>query len=420
MLSACGSNSGGSGGGGGGGGGSQPTIVTVKFTGATPTAVATRIGTGPFAAATLSGSALTLSVPNGTANFAVAYVCPAETIPPGGTQQPISQYLVEATTADGTSYSFPCPYQVSAGSQTGILTASVDASAISGANLFYVGAVNGTNSGSGSAGTPVANFSFTAPAGIDRVVVQAYDFVLNGNVGSFSLMAAKNFSAQAVPGALNGGNTVVLGAGDETTAETISYSGVPSGFSAPTTLVGYLFAGGGGLLLADAAAAQYPALPSGAMQSGDYYTFTSSSYGPSGSGVAVAKTSNSAGPLSVDFPAAWTYAGPAPAALPAFDLSYSGFPGNTGVFDQVDLTWMPTTTTAYVFEVTATGNSMNGSTTLTFPDLSGLTGFPASPASETSVFWEAEVAQGNYPSLQSIPSNGTVAIVFNAGVYTVP
>jgi len=264
-------------------------------------------------------------------------------------------------------------------------------------------------------------FSLAVPAGTDRVLVLGLDeTVSNGNEVA---VAARNFSAQEVPGALNGGNTVVLGAADEVTEEAITYSGLPSGFNNPVTTATYLLDGqleGGVAILADAASGQYPALPAGAMQSGDYYSFTTVLTNAAGSQVAVFQNSTTGGPLSIAFPAAWTYAGPTPAALPAFDLAYSGFSGNTGVIDSAMITWPLTGATQSIFEVYATGNFLNGSTSLTFPDLSSLTGFLAPPASATQVSWQATIDQGSYPSLQPIPANATTTTVSNSGTYTVP
>ena len=308
-LSACGGNSS-NGSGGGGGGGNQPTIVTVTFTGSAPTAAATQIGTGSFAAATLSGSSLTLSVPSGTTNFAVAYVCPAQTIQSIATYQLTSQYVVEATTGDSTSYSFfGCPSQLSAGSQTGTLTGSVDASAIPGATGLDIDAWNGPNFSQGGVATLVGNFSFTAPAGSDQVEVLAYNQTLNGFGVSVALAAAKTFSGQAVPGALNGGNTVVLTAADATTPETITYNNVPSGFRAASSLAVFESAGQDfGIALAEGATSQYPALPAGMVQSGGFYEVEAQTNGgftgnvSGGQSLVVLSTFTSGGPVSITFP----------------------------------------------------------------------------------------------------------------------
>jgi hypothetical protein len=422
LLSGCGGSAGGSGGSGGGngGGGGTPTTVTFTITGATPTAVATQIGSGQFTAATLTSGKLTLSLPSGTANFAVAFVCPPYSSAYTGVPLQTIENVYEASTLDGTSFSYGCPESLPTVT-TGTLTGTVDASAIPGASTLYLFA-QGASQRDEVEIVSASPFSLAVPAGTDRVLVLAVAETMS-NFDQVPV-AARNFNGVAVPGALNDGNTVVLGAADEVTQEAITYSGVPSGFNTPATTVTYLMAGqvGGGVpILADSAVGQYPALPAGAMQSGDYYSFTTILTNPAGSQMAVFQNSTTGGPLSVAFPAAWSYAGPTPAALPAFDLAYSGFSGNTGVIDSAILTWPLTGATQSVLQVFATGDYLNGSTTLAVPNFSSLTGFLAPPASATQVSWVATIDQGSYPSFQQpIPANSTTTTVSNSGTYTVP
>ena len=61
-----------------GGGGGNPTTVTYTFTGAMPTAVATKIGTGAYTQAAVASGAVSISVPSGTSNYSIAWVCPAD------------------------------------------------------------------------------------------------------------------------------------------------------------------------------------------------------------------------------------------------------------------------------------------------------------------------------------------------------
>ncbi len=427
LMAGCGgSSSGGPGSGGSGsggsGGGSSSTTVTFAITGSTPVAVATKVGSGSFTAATLTAGKVTLSLPSGTSNFAVAFVCPAVSFSTVAPQDLVTyENVYEASTQDGTSFSEPCPISV-VSPTSGTLTGSVDASAIAGTTFLNIDAQNGTASSAGYLGAASGSFSFAAPTGNDRVEVLAYNTVLNGNLETISLVAAKDFSSQTVPGALNGGNTVVLGAADQTTLEPLTYSSVPSGYGAPTTFVDSEFAGNGGILVADAATSGYPALPAGARESGDYYLFEAVANNPANPGeqVAVTKTSPSAGPESFAFPAPWTYAGPAAAAWPSFDLSYAGFSGKTGVDNGVGIQWNTGTTSDYFVRVTATESFMNGTTTLAIPDLTSLTGFLAPPVSGTFVEWGATIFQASFPPLETFPSNGTVTWVGNAGSYTAP
>jgi hypothetical protein len=385
--------------------------------------VATKVGSGVFAAATLSSGVVTLSLPSGTTSFAVAFVCPAISLTSAGLQQTVEN-VFEATILDGTSFTESCQTGPSK-PDTGVLTGSVDASALSGAHILEVYAQSAQT---GPIGLPFpvlgssGSFSVAAPLGTDRVLVLAYDSVVNGNMETLGgLVAAKNFSSQSVPGALNGGNTVVFGAGDATTLEPVTYIGVPSGYSTPTILAGFELSGGGAVLLGTSDTNGYPAFPAGAVQSGDSYVFSAGARSISNPGeqVRVTTTSASAGPESFTFPAAWMYGGPAPAAWPSLNFAYAGFAGKTGVTDGVVESWKTGATMTNMVVVISTGNSLNGSTTLAVPDLSGLAGFLAAPTSGTNVVWTAEISQGNVPSVSGT-REGSTMLVSNAGTYMAP
>jgi len=182
--------------------------------------------------------------------------------------------------------------------------------------------------------------------------------------------------------------------------------------------------GNGGFLISNAVSDAYPALPAAAMESGDYYYFSAYATGPSGpvsSGeVVVDTTSTSGGPLSVTFPPAWTYAGPTAAKWLSFDIAYTGFSGTTGVCDGASMNWVTNSSVWYVVSLTATGNYLNGSTTVAIPDLSGLPGFIASPASGTVASWGASVSQGAATCIPPRPSYSTTKTVTTSGTYTVP
>jgi hypothetical protein len=442
LMAGCGgssssSSSGGSGGGGGNGGGGNgggnSTNVTFAITG-TPTAVATKIGSGSFTAATLTDGSLTLSLPDGTTNFAVAYVCPSVNVGSTTSQRmETNEDVVEASTLDGTSFSESCPVLTSTGStgSTGTLTGSVDASAIPGSayNFLNIYAENGTAESTGDSAFPSGSFSFAAPVGTDRVEVVDYGMTVGSSGEVQSVVAIKNFSGQAVPGALNGGSTVVLSAADQTVPEPITYQNVPTGFSAPTTNDYYVWSGGDSILVENAATSTYLALPAGAMETGDYYYFDAFATGSlsgatNGNGyeeVTVETTSTSSGPVSFSFPPAWTYAGPAAATWPSFNVAYSGFSSSADVCDQASMIWQPSPTVENVVVVAASGNYLSGSTTLAVPDLTSLTGFIAAPPSKTTVGWGANVLQSEYPCFKpSTLSNSTVKIVNNGGTYTTP
>jgi hypothetical protein len=401
--------------GSGGGSGESPTVVTFTITGGTPTRVAAQVGSGSFTAATLTSGTVTINLPAGTTNFGVAFVCPQIS---GQTLQ----VVYEASSLDGNSFTEACPVLPTTPA-TGTLTGSVDASAIPGASYLWIDTGGYDLTGVGYLPNTVSSsFSIAEPAGADRVEVLAYSGSPNLTQGGYRVVAAKNFSSQTVPGALNGGNTVVLGPADETTSESITYSNVPTGLGTPSTdAIVLTSAGGLAIELANPATTQYPVVPAGATQSGDYYAFTAS-VGGGNEWVAVTKTSSTAVPVAIAFPPVWSYTGPTPAALPTFNLAYSGFSGATGVSYEVELVWPLAggNQNLYLFQLTATGNYQGGSTSLPFPDLSGVQGFLAAPASKSSVGWSADLSQGTYPSLQPLPVNGTVASVSNSGAYAVP
>jgi len=400
-IAGCGGSSGGgSGTGGTGGGNNNSTTVTYTINGGTPTAVATQIGSGSFTAATLNGGKLTLSLPSGTTNFAVAYVCPPL---PSTEILETDEDVFEASSLDGVSFSGGCPSPVT-GSATGNLTGTIDSSAISGASSLYIYVQNGSALGGGTGGVPISNFQLEAPTGTDRVELAVYSSDPNLYPQSYSLLAAKKFSNQAVPGQLNGGNTVVLGAADETTLEPITYNNVPAGYSAPATSALFQMDGNNTLGITSPANSAYPALPAGAVESGDHYLLYSTARSTLEPTEAVYAETNltSAGPVSFTFPAAWSYAGPAAARWPSYDLSYTGFSGNkAGACNIVSMEWWAGSNVASVelisyVQVNASANYLNGSTTVAVPDLSGLSGFVAPPASGTSVSWGAVIYHGDY------------------------
>ncbi|HET6169719.1 MAG TPA: hypothetical protein VFE01_06035, partial [Terracidiphilus sp.] len=179
LVGGCGGSAGG--GSGSGGGGDSSTTVSFTIRGATPSAVATKVGSGVFAAATLSSGVVTLSLPSGTTSFAVAFVCPAISLTSAGLQQTVEN-VFEATILDGTSFTESCQTGPSK-PDTGVLTGSVDASALSGAHILEVYAQSAQT---GPIGLPFpvlgssGSFSVAAPLGTDRVLVLAYDSVVNG------------------------------------------------------------------------------------------------------------------------------------------------------------------------------------------------------------------------------------------------
>jgi hypothetical protein len=424
-AAGCGGGSSGSGSSGGG-----PATVNFTFLPATPTVVAAQIGSGAFTTETVSSNGLSLSLPSGTTTFAVAYVCNPPAVTLGG-QQMILPYeaVVEASTADGSSFTLPCPLGIPAVSpgQTGTLAVIANASGIASvSNLSFV-AENGSNWSGWSTSTANASGSFAAPVGSDRVEVFA-----TASSSNFieTVVAARAFANQAVPGSLNGGTPVVLGAADETTPEPMTFQNVPTGFLPGETYVSlnmgpvnYPLGGG---------TTQYNALPATALESGDYYTLSAAAIRalPSSGApvfsplaeVAVTVNSTSGGPMTFNLPAPWIYSAPTLATWPTFDFSgYTGFTGQSGVYDTGNVGW---TTNGglgnYSVSISASANYLHGATSLTVPDLSGLQGFLAPPSSGTQVTWIAQIFQNSGGFMQPAQPNSTVPSVLNEGGYNEP
>jgi hypothetical protein len=404
-------------------GGGVPTTITFTITGVTPTAVATKIGSGPFTPATLSSGAVTITIPSNETSFAVAYFCTAILGPSGNAPSEITeQDAFEATTLDGNSFSGAClPGQSSSPPATplGQLTGSIDASAIPGVNYLVVSAPNVDFN---FPFTNATSFGFATTTGTDRVLVLAYDdtFSPPAPSGSTTLAAAKNFDSQAVPGALNGGSVVTLGLQDETTPVAITYSNLPSGFTIDSSTASFVTSADGAFIIASPATKQYVALPKRATESGDYYRIYMDAYSGN-SDMTVIKNLTSAAPVTLTFPPSWIYAGPTPAAQPTFNAAYQGFSGGNGVSYGAAWNWWPINIgIQYSATVTATANYLNGATSVSMPDLSGLAGALPSPVSGTSVNWTATITQTTYESQPTSLANATVTSVQNSGTYKVP
>jgi hypothetical protein len=404
-------------------GGGTPTTITFTTTGVTPTAVATKIGSGPFTPATLTSGALTITIPSNETSFAVAYFCTVLLSPSGNAPSEVTeQDVFEGTTLDGNSFSGACLPGLSTSppaAPTAQLTGSVDASAIPGVNYLVVSAGNVDFN---FPFTNATSFGFATTTGTDRVRVLAYDDVYSppASSGSTTLAAAKSFDGQAVPGALNGGNTVTLGLQDETTPVAINYSNLPSGFTIDSSTASFVTSADGAFIVASPATKQYVAIPMGATESGDYYSIYMDAY--SGSSVmSVVKNLTSAVPVAVTFPPGWSYAGPTPAAQPIFNVAYQGFSGSDGVSYVAAWNWWPVGNgIQYSATVTATRNYLNGTTSVSMPDLSGLAGTLAPPVSGTYLNWTARIFQATFGSQPASLANETLTDVQNSGTYQVP
>jgi len=428
VIVGCGNVSTNNGDGSGKGSGGSPTVVTFTVTGIAPSVVATRVGSAPFSAATLTSGMVTISVPSDVSNFAVAYACSASLPPSGLTGAAAAeQDVYEATTLDGSSFTGSCLGSIApppSPPATGTLTGSVDASAIPGVSSFDVEAVGSDGYGSASISlTDASSFGLAAATGANRVLVLAYNNVSSppASSGSTTLVAARNFDDQVAPGAVNGGSPIVLAASDETTSVPITYGALPAGFASQGTTAYLLNSNAGtGYILAAPATAHYPALPAGATESGDYYGIRT--LASNGSELtSIFTTSPASVPIAFNFPASWSYAGPTPASTPVFDLIYSGFSGTNGIAYQAYWNWRPANFDGlYYTSVHATANYLSGATQLTWADVSGVAGFLSPPASGTDVQWSAAVTQTTYSSQPVSSANSTVTSVSNNGSYVVP
>lgn len=411
LIAGCGGDSGGSNSSGASGGGGTPTQVSLSFVNGTPTTLALKIGSGAFASQSLTSSKFSFSVPSGTSTFVVAYVCSASLFP-------TYEDIFELSTADATSFTLPCPAPYPAQTM-GALTGNIDGSAIPGMNNLNLAVTNGSE-GFVSGVTSGANFNLNVPTGNDRVLILAYNNLgLQGN----SLVGAKSLTNQPVPGALNGGNPVVLGPADAVvTRQPITYANVPGGYSQPATVGDYIIAPSGGGFSFGNYTTDFPVFPAGAVVSGDYYeAFAMAKNAAKPTEMMIlGKSFTSAGPLSFNFPPPWSYGGPQPAARPAFDFAYSGFLSKTGTYMAAYTDWTVPTTGIYEIYMVASANYLNGATTLTVPDLTGLTGFVAQPPSGTNVNWVALIAQDSAGIAVPMSASSTITTVENGGSYTAP
>jgi len=398
------------------------TSVTFTFdtAGAMPSVVATRIGSGAFAKASLSSNVLALSIPEGTTDFAVAYLCPAYPYYEGGVEYSYNvQNVVEASVADWTSNTAVCE-SVNLSSYS----FDVNASIATGAQGVLV--ATGNHSRSHYCYYDQSQFasgSCLAPPGGDTSFVEAYSGSISFD--SFYALAVKRFDAQTIPGSLNGGNAVTLGSTDLTTSTPVTYQNLPAGF-APEVEADFNTSTAGVVRLAFSsgiALPSYPQLQAAAVESGDSYELDAEAWNV-GSGVGEIIITQG-GAATVQYPTPWSYTGPAAATLPTFDYSSyttpdAGFLVTSKLARDGDILWNPSSQVINEYHYAATANAMNGSISLTMPDLSALGGFLASPAPGTSVSWYAEITENSAGALAALPPGSTKSWVKNEGDLIVP
>lgn len=402
----------------GGGGGTpapiprSPTSISTTFVNDLPVAVAVQTGTGPFVPVTLQGNQLNFIVPAGVTKYAVAWACPG--------QQIRQEVVMEATTQDSMpSILGSC----GGGTQParGGMNGSVDTSAVPGATggIDIAGSLGGTLLANVTSGS----FNFPTLIGPNDIAVTALD---SGN----NPVAVKILRNQIVPGAANGGNTITLGLGDLVSTQPVTFTNVPAGFTPLNTSATYQTSGFTQIFLSHSASTQYPAIPAAAMQSGDRYLFltTTTDVATQTSGIFVAQTSTSGAPVTIALPDPWFYSGPVPAAFPTFTFNYSRFSSLPVAVYNVQLDWglgqpeVPGGTSLFLY-VQATKAYLNGSNTITVPDLTAIPGFFASPPSGNGVEWGASIQAGPGPEDQfapSLPNNSAIVQVTTSGSYTEP
>ncbi len=379
-----------------GGGGSSPqtgpqnptsTAITFTFVGgAPPAAVGVQIGTGPFLPVTLQSGAVTFTVPAGTNQYSVAYLCVSGE-EPGRT---FGEFILQATLKDGTMFSPACSSSPTA--TTGQVTGSADASLIPGAaNIELVG--NQAGDGRFFVGSTSGPFTATFPVGANDVAAIALS-----QIPSETPLAIKIIRNQTVPGAVNGGATIAFGPVDLLTDQPLTVNNVPADFATPSTSVGFETANGTPFFGLEVSDTQYLALPATAVQSGDLYFFeaTSSDSATNTSTVGVVQTTTTGGgPTSLILPN--RFAGPA-ISFPTFTFNYAGFSSAANVLYQTEISWLvPGPVGGFDFRaltVSTTGSFLNGSNAITIPNPSGGAALYGPPGSGTSVNWSSAILGG--------------------------
>ena len=406
------------------GGGSTPpqptgTTVNVSFKGGTPLGLAEQIGSGTWAAASLQSGQLTLIIPQGETRYAFAYACPSDGLFN-------SESVIEVTTQDPLPSGFCASPRLGPPPpppKEGYVTGSVDASAIPGISSVLIYGLLGFGSVAGTTGM----FNVQTPLqGTHDIAFVAVD-------ASQKILAVKILRSQTVPGAVNGGKTVTLAAGDETKYQTISVTNAPPGFSAAVLNADYETGGGVSLPVVPSSffgptQSQYAVVPASEAQAADEYRFSAAdiSLQPPPTKcvdqffgkryISASLSTASASAVTLPLPPPLAYSPPTPAAFPSFDLTYTGFAGDSKVNYSARLDWGVTGTVTPRTQVTASATTayLNGVPNLTIPDLTSLTGFFAPPRSGSMVSWNATVYQ------YALPAAGSLASVANSGCYVEP
>ncbi len=383
---------------------SAGTTVSVTFTGALPNAVAVSIVNGVFTTSTLSRSRLTFLVPAGTNAYAFAVSCPL-------VKALVAEYVFEANLSEGTSYTVaPCSATAAA---TGSAIGAFDISAISGAVKARIVGAQGY---SGDVNGITSAFNVSMPAGTNDVAVLALD-------GGGNVLAVKILRSQAVPGAVNGGATVIVSTGDEVADQAVTVTGVPPGFLTPSTLnVRYVTANGTFVPLSDGSPSRYPAISPADLGSLDQYQINTNATNasiPESIGTTLYAINGTG--VTLTYPQVWTYTAPAAAQFPTFSFNYSGFSGLATQTYRGQIAWQRSGNTTNQITVFATGGYLGTQMSFAIPNLTTLPGFFGSAASGMPVNWLSEIDGGTFQSyIAPPPAPGSLSYVQARGTYTEP
>jgi hypothetical protein len=391
-----------------------PNSVTITFAAPTPVAFAQKIGAGNWTAASPSGGQLVVQLPSGTTQYGVAFVC--QSVRSGTAVD--QQFMIQADIKDGNTYTLQqCLPDLSLPLPTASFTGSFDATAIAGASQVEISVDN--FSSNLVAATPTGSFNITtAQVGITDAFAVAYD-------SSHTLLGMKIVRSQIIPGVANGGNPITLAASDAvTTSMPISLANIPAGFpqvfgihfpSYVTANGGYAIATGFNGFIPTG----YSVVPATQAQPSDYYLVDMLAAGGNQQ-VTTSQRLKTAAPVTLTLPNPWTAMPPTPARFPTFTFDYTGFTGQPAIAYTAGLSWTQGGV-AFGVSVTATANSQNGATTLTFPDLTPLPGFfPMAPSGAT-ISWGASTSGGTAPVFArptAVPQ--TLSNVSDQGTYTQP
>lgn len=420
VFCLLGCSGGGGGNGGGGGGSSQDTTVTFSvpvffFGGSQQTpAVKIQVGSGPFMQIPVQNQQASFTVPAGTTKYQIAYVCLA-----GGSEGSPTQnlgFLIQATTQDGASVAGDCFGEVmfgpnsSGNSQSGSATGTVDATAVPGAVSTLIAGSGGNASLLSSNQGP---FNVSLPAGTNDVAV-----IATGSASGFPPLALKIFRGQSVPGAVNGGNTIVLGPANQTVNQPVTVNNIQSG-SVATTGVFFRTANGTQFALqANSQATQYPDVPTGTVQSGDVYVYEAVAQPPSLAAI-LRTTSTGGGPVTITLPNAWVSSNPTSIGSPTtFTFDYPGFSGAPLLAEEAEVFWSSLPNT-FALKVFATATFQNGANTITFPKPDGSGPIFGCCSSGLSVGFNATIVGGTVQT-GTFPNPAGLSKIQNPSTLTLP